>query len=94
MFGEYFLVVTLLNSLQIALGQSFTIAISEDMRKVFGCGKADHGVFGQRNISGDHHILFVSIITHYGGTPLNQTLSEVSLFQQLLSIHLGLINVS
>ena len=45
---------------QVALGQSFTIAISEDMTRVFGCGKADHGVFGQRIISGDHHILFVS----------------------------------
>ena len=47
-------------SLQVALGQSFTIAISEDMTRVFGCGKADHGVLGQRAISGDHHILFVS----------------------------------
>lgn len=44
---------------QVALGQSFTIAISEDMTRVFGCGKADHGVLGQRAISGDHHILFV-----------------------------------
>ncbi|CAI8021126.1 Probable E3 ubiquitin-protein ligase HERC1 [Geodia barretti] len=42
----------------VALGQSFSIAISEDMRQVFGCGKADHGVLGQRNISGDHHIFF------------------------------------
>ena len=30
------------------------------MRQVFGCGKADHGVFGQRNVSGDHHIFYVS----------------------------------
>ena len=47
---------------QVSCGQAFTLAITEDGKKVFGWGDAEHCAFGSRQITGDHYYPIVSLL--------------------------------